>query len=117
MSNSTILEGPPFEEMRQYYLRYFSLGHLGTDINSKFALISLICYVTMKAKEKKPDVTYYKIIMKMAEKDSLPESFIKSLAIMCEDFGYGCSEFPTFNIKPAEMVPTIQRLLKTYNPF
>lgn len=109
--------GPSFGEMKDYYLKNFSLGHLNTDINSKFALISLVCYITMKAKEKKPDVTYYQILMQITKNNTMPETFIKGLAIMCEDFAYGCTEFPTFNIKPADMVPTVQRLLNSYLPF
>lgn len=117
MSDLDIVKGRPFEEMHHYYMTNFSLGHLSTDINSKFALISLVCYITNKAKEKKPDVTYYQILMQITKNNSMPETFIKGLAIMCEDFGYGCKEFPTFNIKPSDMVATVQRILQSYTPF
>ena len=36
---------------------------------------------------------------------------------MCADFGYGCKEFPTFDIKPKDMVKTCRDILKTYMPF
>lgn len=108
---------PKFEELHSYYMRNFSMGHIDADINSKFALISLICYLTFKAKAKRPDVTHYQVIMQLSKTNPLPENFVKGLAIMCEDFGYGCTEFPTFNIKPNEIPQTIQRLLGLYKPF
>ena len=56
--------------------------------------------------------------MQITAKDPLPEKFIKGLAIMCEDFMYGCTEFPTFGIKtPAEMATQIGKILHEYLPF
>lgn len=104
-----------FKEMKENY-KIYSLGYLNTDINSKFALISLINYLVMKLKEKKPDVTYYQIIYKIAG-TSFPEDFIKGLAIVCEDFAYGCKEFPTFGISPKEIPKKIKEILDTYIPF
>lgn len=113
------LEGPPFNKMKDYYIKNFSLGHLNTSsVNEKFALIALLCWITFKAREKRPDVTFYQIIYKID--NSLPEVFIKGLAIICEDFSYGYKDvkaFPTFNIEPKDMVKTIQGILKTYLPF
>lgn len=117
MSDVDIMDGPSYKEMATYYKQYFSLGHLEKDISKKFALISLICYVTEELKKKKPDVTYYQTIYKLASGMGLPGTFIKALAIICEDFSYGCTEFPTFEIKPNEMVKTIKNLLGSYTPF
>ena len=33
-------------DKRLVYNKYFSLGYLGKDINNKFAIISLISYIT-----------------------------------------------------------------------
>lgn len=104
-----------FKEMKEDY-KIYSLGYLNTDINNKFALISLIDYLVMRLKEKKPDVTYYQVIYKIAGA-SYPEDFIKALAIVCEDFAYGCKEFPTFGIAPKEVPKKIKEMLDTYIPF
>ena len=134
MLQPDIVTSPPYNEMRRMYSKLFSLGYLNTDINTKFALISLICYVTYKAKMKKSDVTHYQILMNNAfvinddicyrsqdayiTKDKpLPEDYIKGLAVVCEDFSYGCTTFPTFNIKPSEIVKTIQDILSKSLPF
>ena len=51
-----------FNDLKQLYYDKFSIGYLNTDISNKFALISLIDYLTYRAKQKSPDVSYYKII-------------------------------------------------------
>ena len=59
-----------YDELRQFYKDNFSLGFINTkgrsNIESRFILISLICYVTYKTKLKKPDTTHYQIIMKLS---------------------------------------------------
>ena len=45
-------------------------------------------------------------------------NFIKGLSIICDDFAYGCTEFPTFGIKtPGEMAKQVQSILSEYLPF
>ena len=107
-----------YDEMKQLYADNFSLGYLNADVSNKFAVIALTCHLTMKAKQQRPDITPYKILMQITAKDPLPEKFIKGLAIMCEDFMYGCTEFPTFGIKTqAEMATQIGKILHEYLPF
>lgn len=111
-----IIETPPYEEMQRLYNRYYSLGYLNTDINSKFALISLVGYVVYKLKQKKPDVTSYQVIKKIIG-NNIPEDFIKGLAVVIDDFSYGCTEFPTFGLEPKNIPSKIKEILNTYIPF
>lgn len=110
-------DGKSYSELKQIYSENFSMGYLNTDINSKFALISLICHITKKSKEKNPDSTCYNIIQALNKDNIIPDDFVKSLSIVCEDFMYGCTTFPTFNIKGSDMITTIRNILKTYIPF
>lgn len=112
-----ILSGRSYKELLRCYQENFSLGYFNTDIKNKFALISLICYVTYKAKEKKPDVTHYEIIMQLTKNQSLPDAMVKRLAVICDDFAYGCTEFPTFELKGNAIVQFIKDILNTYVPF
>lgn len=105
-----------FSELETIYKKYFSLGYMNTDINTRFALVSLICYVTQKLKSKRPDVTYYQVIYKLAE-SCIPEDNIKGLAILCEDFAYGCTEFPTFGIEDKKIPGKIKEILMNWLPF
>lgn len=111
-----INSSPPYDELRRLYSKLFSLGYLNTDINTKFALISLINYVTYQMRQKNPDVTHYKVIKKIIGEE-LPEDFIKGLAVICEDFSYGCTTFPLFGLKPKEIINTIRDILHKYLPF
>lgn len=111
-----VMDNLGYKELKEFYFRHFSLGCLGNKFENKIALISLICYVTEQAQSKKPDVTHYQIIRKLAP-IHLPENVIKGMAVICADLAYGCREFPDFGIKPKEMPAKIKELLNQYLPF
>lgn len=111
-----IIETPPYAEMQRIYSRYFSLGFLNKDLNTKFALISLIGYLTDKVKSKRPDTTHYQIIRKIAGND-VEEDFVKGLAVVCSDFAYGCKSFPTFGIEDKNIPTKIKEILSDRLPF
>lgn len=114
-----IITTPPYEEMQRIYNNNFSLKFLGEDINNKFALISLTCYLTHKLKEKKPDITHWSVLYKIntSGTNPVPEDLLKGLSVICSDFSYGCSKFPTFNLKDAEIPTKIKELLNMWVPF
>lgn len=109
-----------YEELQKIYSEYFSLGYLNTDIGSKFAVISLICFLTHKMRLKKPEVTCYQVITKVLGKElhTYDEQFLIGLSIICEDFMKQTTEFLTFDIKTGkEMVKKIREILNTFIPF
>lgn len=116
-SDLEIEKGLSYKQLLQLYSDHFSLGYLNTDFKNKMALISMICYLTYQLKLKKPDVTHYQIVMKMADGLGLPEDFLKGLSVVCDSFGYGCTEFPTFNLTAKEMIKSIKEILSKYIPF
>ena len=106
-----------YKKLSKLYSEHFSLGHINKDIGSKFFLISVICNLTKLAKQKNPDVTHWQIINKLAEGSGLPDNFLKGLAIVCGDFSYGCTEFPTFGVKQSEWISKAKEILLEYFPF
>lgn len=114
-----IITTPPYEQMQQIYAKYFSLHFLGNDITNKFALISLVCYITEKLKAKKPDVTHWSVLYQINKKGNnpVPEDLLKGLAVLCSDFAYGCSQFPTFEIEDKKIPEKIKELLNMWTPF
>ena len=111
-----------FKELRDFYNENFSLGYINSGhnrsaIEERFILISLIDYITYKAKLKNPDTTHYEIIMKLSKNLGLSDDFIKGLAIVCEDFSYSCTEFPTFGLKGQDIIKEAVSILKSYLPF
>lgn len=111
-----------FNELRTLYSDNFSLGYINSgnnrsSIENRFVLISLINYLTYKTKLKHPDTTHYEIIMKLTKNLGLSDEFIKGLAIVCEDFAYQCTEFPTFGLKGQDIIKEAISILKSYMPF
>lgn len=111
---------PSYKELEDYYREYFSLGNLACDIGSKFALISLICFLTKQARVKNPDATCYQVIMKIIndEASSHDMKFIRGLSVICDDMMKNCDEYLTFDLKSAKaMVDKIKEILHKWMPF
>lgn len=111
-----------FRELDQFYSENFSLGYINgstsrSPFENRIVLISLVCYVTYKTKLKNPDITHYEIIMKLSKNLGLPDEFIKGLSIICKDFSYQCTEFPTFGLKGQDILKEIISILNSYIPF
>lgn len=106
-----------YKELSELYKDKFSLHFFGNDINKKFALISLIGYLYFKLKPKKPDLTYWSLIWSIANKLDIPEDILKRVSIICEDFSYGCTSFPTFGIEDKDIPAKVKELLGEYLPF
>lgn len=105
-----------FEELRTYYKDHFSLCYTGSDYNTKVALISLIC-ITYGEVSKKKSVTYLEVIKAISKGIDLPEDFLWTLAIICEDYSYGVTNFPDFGLKGKEIINKIREILKEWFPF
>lgn len=105
-----------YKELQSFYSTYFSIGYLGKDFNTRVALIALICHVTEKLRKKYPNITHYKVIKKIIE-DKVPNQFIVGLSIICYNFSYGCTEFPTFGLQDKEIPRKIKSILLEWLPF
>jgi hypothetical protein len=111
-----------FDNLRHFYVENYSLGYINSgngrsSIENRFVLISLIDYLTYKTKLKNPDTTHYSVIMKLSKNLGLPDNFIKGLAIVCEDFSYYCTEYPTFGLQGQDIIKEVVSILKSYMPF
>ena len=119
MSNmDTILKNPNYEELRNIYTKYFSLRNMGADINNKFGLLSLVGFLTDKARQKNPDASCYQVLMKVTNGRNFPDEYLKGLSIVCEDFMYNVKSFNTCGCKSAqEMIAQINNILDNWLPF
>lgn len=112
-----MIRGYTYKELTDIYNEYFSLRYLGDKFENKAMIISLTCYVTQKAKMKKPGINCYVVLRQVAKELSLPDKFIEGLSIICENLMYGTKEFPTFGLKKEEIIPTMKQILNNYLPF
>lgn len=105
-----------YRQLRDFYVKNFSLGNINGSIQDKFTLIALVCRLKFLLSKKKPDVTHYQIIKKIIG-EQLPEDWIKGVSIVCEDFAYNCNDFPNFGFEDKDMPKEIKRILMNYLPF
>ncbi len=112
---------PTYKELEDYYASNFSMSGLNTDISNKFALISLICFVTQQVRKKDPETTCYQIIMKVVKDDTVDDyylKFLRGLSIVCNDFMLNTKEFMTFDLHSSkEIIKKIKEILATWLPF
>lgn len=113
------LENISFEKLNKIYSKYFTLGYLNTNLSDKLACIALTCYITNEVKKKNKKLTCYDVLLKVASDAGEVEknTFLKSLATICEDYMYGCEVFPDFGVPPKEMPKQLKILLDKYCPF
>lgn len=108
-----------FDKLRKVYNKYFTLGYLNSSMSDKLACIALTCYITNEVRKKGKSVTCYDILLNVGKHfhEREKQTFLKSLAVVCEDLMYGCNNFPDFGIPPKEMPKQLQKLLDNYCPF
>ena len=112
-----------YEEKVSFYVRNFSTGAFSSGkLSNKLALISLICLVTKKLREKDGNLTVKVVIEKLLQKPLNPidsfDSFLIGLAIICEDFLYGVTEIDNFGFTDSkQLINKIKELLNEWLPF
>ena len=109
-----------YKELREIYNDNFSFQGLDVDITHKFALISLICFLTSQARKKNPDATCYEVITKIEGDCNLDvyQKFLKGLSIVCESYMSNNEEYPLFDMKSSkEIIAKIKSILVTWVPF
>ena len=106
-----------YEEREAFYNQYFSLQFLGYDGANKMALISLICWLYYKFKEKKPDVTMWQVVWKVGKETNCGEDYLQRLSIICSDWAYNCPNWQTWGVADKDVPKKIKELLKECLPF
>lgn len=111
------------EEKIAFYTRNFSTGYFSSEkLSNKLALISLICLVTYKMREKDKNITVKTVIEKIIQRQlntsETFDSFLFGLSIICEDFMYGVKEIDNFGFKDSkQVIQKIKELLNEWMPF
>jgi hypothetical protein len=112
-----------YEDKVGFYIRNFSTGRFYSEkLSNKLALISLICLVTKKLREKDGNLTVKNVIEKVLQRPLIStqsfDSFLIGLAIICEDFLYGVTEIDNFGFTDSkQIINKIKELLNEWVPF
>ena len=116
MSNLENTLEPTYKQMQQVYREWFTSGYLHS-MQDKLALFDLIGWLVTSLKKKKPDITYYQIVYKLAKDTGLTDMDIKKIAIISEDFAYECDDFIDFGLTLKEVPAKIREILCKILPF
>ena len=112
-----------YEEKISFYVRNFSTGAFSSGkLSNKLALISLICLVTKKLREKDGDLTVKVVIEKILQRPLIVtesfDSFLIGLSIICEDFLYQTTEIDNLGFTDSkQVIAKIKELLNEWFPF
>ena len=116
MSNLENTSEPTYKQMQRVYKEWFTTGYL-PSMQDKLALIDLIGWLVTSLQKKKPDITYYQIVYKLAKGTGLTDMEIKKIAIISEDFAYQCDDFIDFGLTLKEVPAKIKEILCKILPF
>lgn len=110
---------PTLTDLRSTYNRYFSLACLNVSPDNKFALISLICFLTKQARKNNPNVSVDQVIRKITNGKAMNSNgLLRALTCICEDYLKTEGEFPIFGAKSSkEIVDKVIEILNTEMPF
>ena len=113
------LEDIDFKKANAIYQKLFSLHYLNCDLGDKLGVIALTCRITHALQEKGKKVTCYDVLLKIGKnfREVEKNTFLKSLACICDDFMYGVNNYPDFGIKLSEAPKQLEKLLENYVPF
>ena len=112
-----------YEEKFSFYVRNFSTGAFSSGkLSNKLALISLICLVTKKLREKDGSLTVKVVIEKILQRPLMVtesfDSFLIGLSIICEDFLYQTTEIDNLGFTDSkQIIAKIKELLNEWFPF
>ena len=112
-----------YEEKVGFYVRNFSTGAFSSGkLSNKLALISLICLVTKKLREKDGNLTVKVVIEKILQRPLMVtesfDSFLIGLSIICEDFLYQTTEIDNLGFTDSkQIIAKIKELLNEWFPF
>lgn len=113
------LEEIEYKKLTNIYQKLFSLHYLNCNLGDKLGVIALTCRITNALKQKNPYITCYDVLLKIGKNFGEVEknTFLKSLACVCEDMMYGVKDYPDFGVKLSDAPKQLQKLLGNYVPF
>ena len=113
------LQDIDYKKTYAIYQKLFSLSYLNCNLGDKLGIIALTCRITDALRKKGQDVTCYDVLLKVGKNFGEVEknTFLKSLACICEDMMYGVSDYPDFGVKLSDAPKQLSKLLDNYIPF
>ncbi len=110
-----------YKEKSLLFKKSFGIGTFGPDLNDTLILISLVALVTSKMREKDPEITPLKILMKITgtyDNTTVIYQLLENISILVEDLTYDSSKIDACGFKnSAEIINKIKIILDQWLPF
>ena len=108
-----------YKKTKAIYQKLFPLHYLNCNLGDKLGVIALTCRITNALKQKNPNINCYDVLLKIGKNFGELEknTFLKSLACVCDDMMYGVKDYPDFGVKLSDAPKQLQKLLSNYVPF
>lgn len=109
-----------YNKFKEQFATKYGMGFYNTSLMDKFAIISLLGYMSYKFKLKNPELNTYNVLLKIInrkpEKWEIP--FFVKLCAITDDFNTNNTKFETFGLKTGkEVSKEINRIIDTLVPF
>ena len=113
------LQDIDYKKTKAIYQKLFSLHYLNCNLGDKLGVIALTCRITNALKQNNPNINCYDVLFKIGKNFGELEknTFLKSLACVCDDMMYGVKDYPDFGVKLSDAPKQLQKLLSNYVPF
>ena len=110
-----------YDEKKSFYLRTFSLGRVGEQLNDLLVLLSITTLTYLQLKKKNQSISPLSILQKITNQPSDDSYFYKvleSLSILTEDLANYYDKADSCGLKDStEILTKIKNLLNTWTPF
>lgn len=110
-----------YKEKLLLFKRCFGISNFGPDLNDTLILISLVALVTSKMRDKDPEVTPLKVLIKITnvyDRTSAVYQMLENLSILVEDLTYNQIKIDNCGLKTSqEIINKIKTILDQWLPF
>lgn len=110
-----------YKEKLLLFKRCFGISNFGPDLNDTLILISLVALVTSKMRDKDPEVTPLRVLIKITniyDRTSAVYQMLENLSILVEDLTYNQIKIDNCGLKTSqEIINKIKTILDQWLPF
>ena len=110
-----------YKDKSLLFKKVFGIGNFGKDFNDTLILLSLVALVTSKMREKDPEITPLKVLMKITntyDKTTVIYQLLENLSILVEDLTYESIKLDPCGLKTSqEIINKIKTILDQWLPF
>ena len=116
--NMTSIQNLSYNEYAQNHSSFNCGTYLACSLIEKFALISLLGFITRAVKKKNPNCTTFDVLYKIIKDKNINREFLYNICIITDDFTENIENFELFGLKTQkDIIDKINSILENWLPF